>query len=59
VGVRRIEAGDRRVTVDDLTALSKALDVPAASLLEAADATPRFVTRDEVQRMIREALESA
>src|SRR3954462_6024933 len=40
VGVRRIEDGDRRVTVDDLMALAVALEVWPISLLmpEAADA---------------------
>jgi transcriptional regulator with XRE-family HTH domain len=39
LGVRRIEAGERRVDVDDLMALAAALDVPPATLLM-PDTTP-------------------
>lgn len=42
VGIRRIESGERRVTVDDLMALAVALDVSPITLL-----LPGFVDADD------------
>lgn len=39
IGLRRVESGERRVTVDDLTALAMALEVSPTSLLTPPPAT--------------------
>ena len=56
LGLRRIEAGDRRVDVDDLGALAKVLDVDVRQLLGIADSAAIDRERFAVEFLDRQEL---
>lgn len=57
-GLRRIEAGERRVDVDDLVALSAALGVVPADLLGIHIPSERMFTDKATRQMVIDLLET-
>jgi transcriptional regulator with XRE-family HTH domain len=58
-GLSKIEAGTRRVDVDDLVALAEALWTTPDDLLTAPDAAPKAVDQTEVMLRVAAELEAA